>query len=74
VGERRGHFAGAPRPAARRSGRARRLILARAAAGASRGVRRLWLQVLAENAAAAALYRSLGFERASHYCYWIAPS
>jgi GNAT superfamily N-acetyltransferase len=74
VGEWGGLFAVATRPAARRSGRARRLILALAAAGASRGVRRLWLQVLAENAAAAALYRSLGFERASHYCYWIAPS
>jgi ribosomal protein S18 acetylase RimI-like enzyme len=60
-------------PAARRAGRARQLILALAAAAESRGARRLWLQVLAENTAAAALYRSLGFERASRYGYWRAP-
>lgn len=73
VGEWGGLFAVATRPAARRAGRARQLILALAAAAESRGARRLWLQVLAENTAAAALYRSLGFERASHYCYWTAP-
>lgn len=73
VGEWGGVFAVATRPAARRMGRARRLILALAAASESRGVRRLWLQVLAENAAAGALYRSLGFQRASRYCYWTAP-
>lgn len=73
VGEWGGLFAVATRPAARRAGRARQLILALAAAAESRGVRRLWLQVLAENTAAAALYRSLGFERASGYGYWRAP-
>lgn len=73
VGEWGGLFAVATLPTARRSGRARRLIFALAAAAESRGVRRLWLQVLGENAAAAGLYRSLGFERASRYCYWTAP-
>ena len=72
-----GLYAVATRPDARRRGLARRLVIALAApagAAADRGVTRMWLQVLADNAAAIALYRDLGFETVSGYSYWTAPS
>ena len=69
-----GLYAVATRQDARRRGLARRLIVALAGAAADRGVKRMWLQVLADNAAAIALYRDLGFETVSGYSYWTAPS
>jgi ribosomal protein S18 acetylase RimI-like enzyme len=69
-----GLYALATRPDARRRGLARRLVLTLAGAAAERGVERMWLQVLADNTAAIALYRSLGFETVSGYSYWTAPS
>ena len=68
-----GLYALATRPDARRRGLARHLIGALAGEAAARGVDRMWLQVLADNASAIALYRSLGFETVSGYSYWTAP-
>ncbi|CAM5413978.1 GNAT family N-acetyltransferase [Leifsonia shinshuensis] len=65
-----GLYAVATLPEARRRGLARSLAVALAGAAGERGVRRLWLQVLADNAAAHALYAGLGFHPASHYSYW----
>jgi ribosomal protein S18 acetylase RimI-like enzyme len=73
AGEWGGLYAVATRPEARRRGLARALAEALASAAAEHGVRRLWLQVLADNAAAQALYASLGFRPASTYAYWSAP-
>ena len=70
VGEWGGLYSVATRPAARRRGLARALGIALASASAEHGVERLWLQVLAENVPAHALYASLGFRSASHYSYW----
>jgi len=73
VGEWGGLYAVATRPQARRRGLARALAGALATAAAGHGVERLWLQVLSGNAAAHALYASLGFRSASAYAYW-SPS
>jgi ribosomal protein S18 acetylase RimI-like enzyme len=73
VGEWGGLYAVATRPEARRRGLARELARALAHAAADRGVTALWLQVVADNAAAHALYASLGFRRASGYSYWSRP-
>ncbi|MGH1550484.1 GNAT family N-acetyltransferase [Leifsonia poae] len=70
VGEWGGLYAVATRPEARRRGLARDLARALAHAASAHGVTALWLQVVAENAAAHALYASLGFRRASGYSYW----
>ena len=35
-----------------------------------RGARTAWLQVVAENAEALALYRKMGFEEVYRYAYW----
>jgi GNAT superfamily N-acetyltransferase len=70
VGDRGGLYAVATRPEARRRGLARALVQTLATASAEHCVRGLWLQVLADNAAAHALYASLGFRPASHYSYW----
>ncbi|WP_295118553.1 GNAT family N-acetyltransferase [uncultured Leifsonia sp.] len=69
VGEWGGLYAVATLPQARRRGLARELVGGLAAAAAERGVEGLWLQVLAANAAANALYARLGFRRASGYTY-----
>jgi GNAT superfamily N-acetyltransferase len=74
AGEWGGLYAVATRPSARRRGLARALAGALATAAEDHGVRRLWLQVVADNAAAHALYASLGFARASEYSYWSAAS
>ncbi|WP_434315403.1 GNAT family N-acetyltransferase [Leifsonia sp. P73] len=74
AGEWAGLYAVATLPAARRRGLARALAVALAVAAGGRGVRHLWLQVLADNAAAHALYSRLGFRPASQYAYWTAPS
>lgn len=65
-----GLYAVATLPAARRRGLARALAAALAARAGDHGVDRLWLQVLADNAGAIALYASLGFVPASGYSYW----
>jgi GNAT superfamily N-acetyltransferase len=70
VGEWGGLYAVATLPRARRRGLARALARALAVAAVDCGVERLWLQVLADNVAAQALYAELGFVRASGYCYW----
>ena len=59
---------------ARRRGLARALAVALADEAGGRGVEHLWLQVLADNTAAHALYSRLGFRPASRYAYWTAPS
>lgn len=69
-----GLYAVATRPDARHRGHARRLIGALAREAQQRGVTRMWLQVLADNVAAIALYRELGFETVSGYSYWTAPA
>ncbi|MFE4468009.1 GNAT family N-acetyltransferase [Leifsonia sp. NPDC056824] len=69
-----GLYAVATLPAARRRGLARALAVALADEAGGRGVRHLWLQVLADNAGAHALYSGLGFRPASQYAYWTAPS
>jgi len=74
VGEWGGLYAVATRPSARRRGLARALAVALARRSAEHGVHRVWLQVLAGNTAAHALYASLGFRRASGYAYWSPPA
>ena len=69
AGEWGGLYAVATLPRARRRGLARALAGALAIAAAEQGVERLWLQVLADNTAAHALYAGLGFVRASGYSY-----
>jgi|GEM_PF-2953300 len=57
----------------RRRGVARELMRRAGADAAEHGVHRLWLQVDAGNAAALALYASLGFEAVDGYVYAVAP-
>lgn len=59
----------AVRPDARRRGLGQRLVARCLAEGAARGCRLFWLQVTAENAAARALYRRMGFRRGYGYHY-----
>ncbi|ERK67898.1 ribosomal-protein-alanine acetyltransferase domain protein, partial [Leifsonia aquatica ATCC 14665] len=68
-----GLYAVATLPSARRRGLARALTTALAREAAAHGVDRLWLQVVADNSAAIALYESLGFVPASRYEYWEEP-
>lgn len=68
-----GVFAVATHPAARRRGFARELVTALGREARGRGVNALWLQVLADNAAALRLYRGLGFVPTSSYAYWSRP-
>ncbi len=56
-------------PRARRRGLARRLTCSIVAWGRTRGARLAYLQVVATNAAALPLYRSLGFETVYSYAY-----
>lgn len=65
-----GLFAVATRPEARRRGLSRAAMGAAVRAGAERGITGLWLQVVAENDGARALYDGLGFRPASRYEYW----
>ncbi|AJW80349.1 GNAT family N-acetyltransferase [Clavibacter michiganensis subsp. insidiosus] len=65
-----GLFAVATRPEARRRGLSRAAMGAAVRAGAERGITDLWLQVVAENHGARALYEGLGFAPASRYEYW----
>ena len=70
VGRWGGLFAVATRPEARRRGLSRAAMGAAIRAGAERGITDLWLQVVAENDGARALYDGLGFAPASRYEYW----
>ncbi|PPF56372.1 GNAT family N-acetyltransferase [Clavibacter michiganensis] len=65
-----GLFAVATRPEARRRGLSRAAMGAAVRAGVERGITGLWLQVVAENDGARALYDGLGFQPASRYEYW----
>ncbi|MGV0816698.1 GNAT family N-acetyltransferase [Martelella sp. AMO21009] len=55
---------------ARRKGHGRKLAAAMLRWAKGRGARMAWLQVTATNAAAIALYKSLGFAEAYRYRYW----
>jgi len=68
-----GLYAVATRVDARRRGHALTVLARMIDAAAARGVSNLWLQVLADNPGAIALYRSLGFTPAGGYRYLIAP-
>jgi len=70
VGSWGGLFAVATRPEARRRGLSRAVMGAAVDAGRDRGITALWLQVVAENEGARALYDGLGFRPASRYEYW----
>ena len=67
-----GLFALATRPDARRRGHAAAILRALLEQAAARGVDRLWIQVLADNAPARRLYASLGCRASSSYDYWRA--
>jgi N-acetylglutamate synthase len=69
-----GLYAIATRPEHRRLGHARRVVATLANHALLAGAACLWLQVLAANEAALALYLSLGFEPVSGYAYWVAPA
>nr|WP_228495017.1 GNAT family N-acetyltransferase [Clavibacter sp. VKM Ac-2873] len=69
VGSWGGLFAVATRPEARRRGLSRAALGAAVDAGRDRGITALWLQVVAENDGARALYDGLGFAPASRYEY-----
>jgi len=56
-------------PDHRRRGYSERVVRALLAAGAARGVRDAWLQVLASNSGAIALYSRVGFTEAGRYSY-----
>lgn len=61
-------------PAARRQGVARQLIASLLAAAKHEGAHTAYLQVVAANHAAIALYRSMGFVTLYHYHYRVGPS
>ncbi len=61
-------------PAARRQGAARRLVTTLIAWGLAQGASRAFLQVVATNAPAIALYEKLGFRETYRYHYRVAPS
>ncbi|MEJ2666929.1 MAG: GNAT family N-acetyltransferase [Deinococcales bacterium] len=69
-----GAFNMATLPAARRRGAARAVLATIACWGLERGVRDAYLQVHPGNAAAVALYASLGFATHHAYEYWTAPA
>lgn len=60
-------------PAARRTGAGRRLVESLLAWGAKAGCTEAYLQVVATNAPAIALYRALGFAEVYRYHYRVAP-
>ncbi len=68
-GELAGLFEIATDAAERRKGHARRLMLSALKWARQRGARQAWLQVEADNHAALALYRSLGFTEIYRYHY-----
>jgi ribosomal protein S18 acetylase RimI-like enzyme len=58
-------------PDHRRRGYSEHVVRALLAAGAARGVRDAWLQVLASNSGAIALYSRVGFTEAGRYSYLV---
>jgi N-acetylglutamate synthase len=60
-------------PSARRQGHARAVMVRLTEWAASRGAVRAWLEVLADNGAALALYESLGFTDHHRYSYRTPP-
>jgi len=60
-------------PTSRRQGAGRRLVQSLLAWGAAAGCSEAYLQVVASNAPAIALYRELGFTEAYRYHYRVAP-
>lgn len=69
VGDWAGLYCLAVRPDRRRQGQAGSIIRALAESARDHGVAHLWLQVLAENQGARALYERLGFRSAAWYHY-----
>ncbi|HEV3362433.1 MAG TPA: GNAT family N-acetyltransferase [Pseudonocardiaceae bacterium] len=69
VGDWAGLYCLAVRPDARRTGQAGSIIRALLEQARDQGVRHVWLQVLADNHGARALYRRLGFHTAAEYHY-----
>jgi len=61
-------------PSMRRQGHARAVMVTLTEWAASRGAVRAWLEVLADNGAALALYASLGFVDHHRYSYRIPPA
>ena len=59
--------------AARRGGLGRALMDAIHEQARARGLRRVWLEVIVENAAAIAMYRSLGYEHVRDLEVWSVP-
>ena len=72
-GELAGLFEVATHEAARGNGHGRRIVLSAMKWARTRGARVAWLQVEADNEAAIALYRSLGFVEAYRYHYRRPP-
>jgi ribosomal protein S18 acetylase RimI-like enzyme len=70
VGEWAGLYCVAVRPDRRREGQAASVIRALAESARDQGARHIWLQVLADNHGARALYTRLGFRTAAWYQYW----
>jgi GNAT superfamily N-acetyltransferase len=60
-------------PSMRRQGHANAVMLALTEWAASQGARRAWLEVLADNHSALALYASLGFVEHHRYTYRLPP-
>ena len=56
--------------ASRRQGIGRQIVSAALRWARLRGARHAWLQVMADNAPACALYESMGFRTRYDYCYW----
>jgi GNAT superfamily N-acetyltransferase len=61
-------------PAARRSGIGEALMLALHEQARERGVRRVWLEVIVENAGAFALYEKLGYQTVRDVEVWSLPA
>ena len=60
-------------PARRRQGYGRALVDGLLAWGGQEGAKRVFLNVMADNAPAIALYERLGFREAYRYWYWVKP-
>ncbi|WP_407926227.1 GNAT family N-acetyltransferase [Halosaccharopolyspora lacisalsi] len=69
VGRWAGVYRMAVRPDVRRRGHATASLRALPVHAANHGARRTWLQVIADNRAARALYELVGFARSSGYHY-----